>query len=67
MSLHYHCTVVHIHYKMITCDVHDIIFVIVGKIHGRKFMTSCDTVLLLIFVQKKIYGEGIAVLIIYHL
>ena len=31
---------------------------IVCKIHGRKFMTSCDTVLLLIFVQKKIYSEG---------
>ena len=40
---------------------------IVCKIHGRKFMTSCDTVLLLIYVQMKIHGEGIAVLITYHL
>lgn len=40
---------------------------IVCKIHSMKFMTSRDTVLLLIYVQMKIHGEGIAVLIIYHL
>ena len=31
---------------------------IVCKIHGRKFPTSCDTVLLLIYVQMKIHGES---------
>ena len=40
---------------------------IVCKIYGRKFMTSCDTVLLFIYVQMKIHSKGIAVLIIYHL
>ena len=40
---------------------------IMCKIYGMKIMTSCDTVLLLIYVQTKIHGEGIAVLITYHL